>query len=241
MSPDEAMRRQLLTALEQTDWNISHTAARLGVARNTVYARMEKFGLRTDASPKAGPGRSLQPPSTPGPSPSRAGIEWERRTIALLRTDLEGGETVDAWSRMSRALDDLIAKTQDFGGRLEEITPSGLVAAFGIEPVEDAARRAAHAAIAIQRRVQRDGTLHGARIALHVASLLIGRIGARIEIDAAGMRAAGSVLAELVRGATPGETVASGSAAPFLERRFEMMQMDAVDGQEPVYRLTRPE
>src|SRR5262249_29214902 len=62
---DEALRRQLLTALEQTDWNISRTAARLGVARNTVYARMEKFGLRPDASPKAGPARSLLPASTP--------------------------------------------------------------------------------------------------------------------------------------------------------------------------------
>src|SRR5262245_29926250 len=52
---DEAMREHLLTALEQMGWNISHTAARLGIARNTVYARLEKFGLRPGPSRKAAP------------------------------------------------------------------------------------------------------------------------------------------------------------------------------------------
>src|SRR5262249_26236099 len=35
-SRDEAMRRRLLAALEQMGWNISHTAAFLGLARSTV-------------------------------------------------------------------------------------------------------------------------------------------------------------------------------------------------------------
>src|SRR5262245_47728972 len=50
VSRDEALRQQLLGALEQSGWTISLTAARLGVARNTVYARLEKFGLRPDPS-----------------------------------------------------------------------------------------------------------------------------------------------------------------------------------------------
>src|SRR5262245_34073959 len=45
---DEAQRRLLVTALEQTGWNISLTAARLGIARNTVYARLERYGLRSE-------------------------------------------------------------------------------------------------------------------------------------------------------------------------------------------------
>ena len=46
VTPQEAMRQHLVAALEQGEWNISHTAARLGIARNTLYARLEKYGVR---------------------------------------------------------------------------------------------------------------------------------------------------------------------------------------------------
>ena len=39
-------REQILAALEATGWNIMRTAARLGVSRNTVRARMDRWGLR---------------------------------------------------------------------------------------------------------------------------------------------------------------------------------------------------
>lgn len=43
-------RRRLDDALAQTGWNISRTAARLGITRNTVRARIARYGLRgTDA------------------------------------------------------------------------------------------------------------------------------------------------------------------------------------------------
>jgi two-component system response regulator AtoC len=48
---EETMRQQLLEALEQTGWNISQAAARLRIARNTVYARLEKLGLRSAPPP----------------------------------------------------------------------------------------------------------------------------------------------------------------------------------------------
>jgi transcriptional regulator with AAA-type ATPase domain/tetratricopeptide (TPR) repeat protein len=240
MSREETTRQNLLTALEQTEWNISHTAARLGIARNTVYARMEKFGLRP------GPPLKASAPPTPARSASPAGVDWERRSLTLLRADLASAETVDTWSKTSRALDDVMAKVQSFGGRLEEVTPTGLVAAFGIEPTEDAARRAAHAAMAIQRSAQRAreraATLIGVTIGLHVAPLLIGRVGTRVEIDATAKRAALAVLEELVQAGTSGETVATGAAAPFLERRFDLARVDTrADGQEPTYRLTGQE
>src|SRR3990172_675466 len=50
-SLQDAMRGHLLAALTQTGWNISHTAALLGISRNTLRARIEKYGLRTDAAP----------------------------------------------------------------------------------------------------------------------------------------------------------------------------------------------
>ena len=55
-----------------------------------------------------------------------------------------------------RALEALIEKVQSFGGRVEALGQRAVDAAFGLEPVEDAPRRAAHAAMAMQRAVERD-------------------------------------------------------------------------------------
>src|SRR5262245_57118602 len=241
---DEAMRQHLLTALEQTGWNISHAAARLGVARNTVYARMEKFGLRSDSSPRAG--HDSAPSSAAAQTlPPPTGLSWDRRSITLLRADLDVGDGPDAWSRASRTIDAVIAKVVSFGGRLEEVTPTGLVAAFGLEPIEDAPRRAAHAAIAIQhgarRARERDGVLAAVAIGLHVAPLLVGRVGGRIEIDAASKRAVWPALDELLRHTVPDETLASAAAAQFLERRFGLARVDAPADGAPAYRLTGQE
>jgi transcriptional regulator with AAA-type ATPase domain/tetratricopeptide (TPR) repeat protein len=241
-SRDEAMRQHLLAALEEMGWNISHTAARLGIARNTVYARLEKFGLRPDGPRKAAPERRrpVDPALPPAPD---TGLQWEQRNITLLRADLSSAERVDAWSRSSRALEGVIATVHSFGGRVEEVRQGGLTAAFGLDPCEDAPRRAAHAALAMQRNAQRaragGDEMPGVTIGLHVAPLLIGHVGARIEIDAEAKRAQWQVLDQLLQAREPGETVASGAAAPFLERRFELARMDAVHG--PAYRLTGQE
>ena len=160
--------------------------------------------------------------------------------------DLSKTDSIDGWSQSSRALEGVIAKVQSFGGRVEELTPTGLVAAFGLDPAEDAPRRAAHAAMAIQKLAARAREANGREpdvvIGLHVAPVLIGRVGARIEIDAGAKRAQWPVLDQLLEGRAPGETVASGEAGTFLERRFEMVQVDGqVNGRAPVYRLTGQE
>ena len=182
----------------------------------------------------------------PAPPASEAGLRWERRSLALLRVDLSKTDSVDGWSQSSRALESVIAKVQSFGGRVEELTPTGLVAAFGLDPAEDAPRRAAHAAMAIQKLAARAREANGREpdvvIGLHVAPVLIGRVGPRIEIDAGAKRAQWPVLDQLLEGRAPGETVASGEAGTFLERRFEMVQVDGqVNGRGPVYRLTGQE
>ena len=243
---DEAMRLELLAALEEMGGNISHAAARLGIARNTVYARVEKFGLRPDHPHKAAPGPQRPAAPASGSPASEAGLRWERRSLALLRVDLSNTDGIDGWSQSSRALEGVIAKVHSFGGRVEELTPTGLVAAFGLDPAEDAPRRAAHAAMAIQKLAARAREANGSEpevvIGLHVAPVLIGRVGARIEIDAGAKRAQWPVLDQLLEGRAPGETVASGEAGTFLERRFEMVQVDGqVNGRAPVYRLTGQE
>src|SRR5262245_39380920 len=152
---DEAMRHRLLTALDQTGWNISHTAALLGLARSTVYAHLDKYGLRaepvrTPAANTAGAGEPVAAPAAPDTGP-----HWERRSLTLLRAELRNTDGIDTWSQASRALDAIIAKVHSFGGRIEDLTPTGLLAAFGLEPAEDAPRRAAHTALAVQKEMAR--------------------------------------------------------------------------------------
>jgi DNA-binding NtrC family response regulator/TolB-like protein len=52
LSPSgDAERDRLAEALARTGWNISRTAALLGITRNTVRARMARYGLRAAARP----------------------------------------------------------------------------------------------------------------------------------------------------------------------------------------------
>jgi transcriptional regulator with AAA-type ATPase domain/TolB-like protein/Flp pilus assembly protein TadD len=50
LTVSELERQQLGEALERTGWNISHTAAALGITRNTVRARIARYDLRPKAS-----------------------------------------------------------------------------------------------------------------------------------------------------------------------------------------------
>src|SRR6266850_2995053 len=50
-SLDDAVRDRVAEVLRQTSWNISRTAAVLGISRNTLRARIEKYGLRSGEAP----------------------------------------------------------------------------------------------------------------------------------------------------------------------------------------------
>src|SRR5207247_4273782 len=104
--------------------------------------------------------------ATPAPT------HWEVRRLALLRAALVVRKASDALYT-SRALDVIAEKTGSFGGRIQERGPTGIVAAFGLEPVEDAPRRSAHAAIAMQKAAERarrgDVERPGVKVGIHVA------------------------------------------------------------------------
>src|SRR5262245_2081173 len=76
-SLDDAIRMQLQTALTQTGWNISRTAAVLEISRNTVRARIQKYGLREGSEPA--------PPVESGPRTSQP-RRSERRELATVPT-----------------------------------------------------------------------------------------------------------------------------------------------------------
>jgi DNA-binding NtrC family response regulator/tetratricopeptide (TPR) repeat protein len=228
-------RRRILEALRETGWNISRAATRLGVTRNILRYRVQKYGLGT-------------PPATPEQTepcddvrdavePTMAGrpprVQWERRHVALLRADLVSGTSMVV-SAAGTPLEVLVEKIESFGGQVEEVSPGGLVAVFALEPVEDAPRRAAHAALAIQRIAARaresSAESPGALIGLHVDEVLIGRVGSTARVEHATKREVWQQLEALMAGAEAGTVLISEATYPFLARRFVLAPYVAADG-----------
>ncbi len=248
-------RDHLLDVLRQTDWNISRAAARLGISRNTLRYRIEKHGLRPgmpppilhrEADPPPAPAAAL-PAVAPGMVPTTAGVRWEKRRLTLLRATLivppATGLTADAPPPdAARGLEALVEKVQTFGGRIEELSPTGIVAAFGLDPVEDATRRAAHAAMAIQKATERarrgEGEPVGVKVAVHVGQFLVGQVSGGVQIDLDAKRQAWEVLEEHIAQAEPDSILVSAAAAPYLERRFELLPVGGVGrGEGQAFRL----
>ncbi|HUF94024.1 MAG TPA: sigma 54-interacting transcriptional regulator, partial [Candidatus Limnocylindria bacterium] len=236
-SLDDAVRERVVEVLGRTQWNISRSAAVLGVSRNTLRARIEKYGLRPGTALRPSPRRparaapaaeSVTPAPAPPPAPTV--LRWERRPIALLRAVLVAPEDTEAPVDVSRWLEALMDKAIMLGGRVEGISPAAILVAFGADAVEDAPARAGHAAMAMQRAMGRGDDERARRpalhIALHVGALLVG-VGAgapRIEED--DKRAALTTLEALTTRPLPDTILASEAAAPLLERRFELVELD---------------
>jgi DNA-binding NtrC family response regulator/tetratricopeptide (TPR) repeat protein/class 3 adenylate cyclase len=246
-SMDEAMRDHLLAGLEQTGWNISRTAAVLGLSRNTVRARIEKFGLRpgniaaaparadvvSNATPAAPPTAVPASPTHVGPSegrvvspPGLASIRWERRGVTLMRVSLVAPENIDELPDTIRTLELVLDKVQSFGGRVSELGGTGLDASFGLEPIEDAPRRAANAALAILKAVSRfredETDTLPMRIALHSGHYMVGQVSGTRQLDQRAKRQTSDILETLVTTAEPDSTYISAATMPFLERHFEL-------------------
>jgi transcriptional regulator with AAA-type ATPase domain/tetratricopeptide (TPR) repeat protein len=253
VSLDEVMRQQLLATLIKTGWNISHTATQLDISRNTVRARIKKYQLQpeetAEASADADAAESAPALLDPTPAPlGRVGVRWESRRLALLRVVLtrresagreDEGRSVEA----GRTLDMVIQKVEAFGGRVLEMGVTGIVAAFGLEPVEDAPRRAALAAMAMHKATRRDedGQTEGLTIrsAIHAMQIPIARMGAVADLDTDAKQQAGSLLEALITAARPGAIVVSQPTASLLARRFAVERTSAGEMTSgPVYALT---
>jgi DNA-binding NtrC family response regulator/tetratricopeptide (TPR) repeat protein len=230
----EVERARIVEALQATGGNISHAADRLGVTRNILRYRLKKYGLQT-ASVTAEPlnPTDAAPPTVEPALPQRAArVQWERRHIALLRADLisaPGGLV----SHAGAVLETLVEKITTFGGHVEEVSPRGLVAVFGLEPIEDAPRRAAHAALAIQKIMTEDrgssANLPNVRIGLHVGHFLVARIENVARLDYEAKREAWTHLEALIGRAGPDTLLISEATYPFLARRFVLEPVGASD------------
>jgi DNA-binding NtrC family response regulator/tetratricopeptide (TPR) repeat protein len=81
-------RTLLLEALRETGWNISRAATRLGLSRNTIRYRIDKYGLRQDSPPASpSPGQRPGPPESMASEPaSSVQAEGERLKEVLEET-----------------------------------------------------------------------------------------------------------------------------------------------------------
>ena len=231
---EEIERRHILEALHETGWNISRAASRLGVTRNVLRYRVQKYGLfpfATAAPTRADDDARGAGEAAAGRSPIR--VQWEHRHVALLRADLLPTARVTDVAATGFTLDAAVAKIESFGGDVEEVSPNGLVAVFGLDPVEDAPRRAAHAALALEKlraQAHRDSANSpDIRIGLHVSDVLVARFGSAARVEHAAKREAYQQLERLLGRAETGTVLVSEATRPFLERRF-VLSPCAVEG-----------
>jgi transcriptional regulator with AAA-type ATPase domain/tetratricopeptide (TPR) repeat protein len=235
-SVDEQMatleRGRIEEALRAESWNISRAAARLGLPRNTLRYRMERHGL--SEAGESSHRRKSEASAKPEPAPP---VRWQRTRVTFLQTQLPDDAEAPEHER-TRVLDEIAAKIAGFGGRIIEMGPSFVRAAFGLDVVEEAARHGAHAALAVQRSgiTQRLPKPLALRSALHTEEMLVGRLDDRVELDTDARLGAQRTL-DLLLKSTPGEPlVTSATTKPFLERRFDVQPFST--GREP-HRLWR--
>ncbi len=213
-------RRELLRALEDTRWNVVRAAARLGITRGTMRYRLEKYALRAPTG-RIRPGRLAPVPPVP-PLPVAAPepvvtTRWERRLVALMEVIVRPAE-------FGRHFDTVVQKVETFAGRIEEAGASRLVAAFGVDPAEDAPRRAALAAMAIRNalaELRASPARASVTIAVHADDCPVGRVSGRAEVDGEARRRMTTRLDELCAGGEPDTVLVSDVARSLLARRFD--------------------
>ncbi len=227
-------REHLLQALRETGGNVTRAAARLGISRDTLRYRITKHGLGREGAAVPPAARRAPRPAAPPAATARgrtdappAAVRWDRRRLALLQVALVLPPPSDPRLYPSRVIEVIAEKVRSFGGRVEELGPTGMVAAFGVEPVEDAPRCAAHAAMAIQKAAERarreDTAALPVRLAIHVGPFLVGQARGEAQLDLESKRQAWGLLEALMAEAEPDAIVVSEAAVPFLERHVPLV------------------
>jgi len=237
-------RDHLTQALAATGGNVTRAAQRLGLTRNTLRYRLRKHGLSA-AAPEAASAR--MPAAPAGPS---AAARWERRRVAFLRIVLTA-ESDHSQHAQRGLLEEVRQKVVAFGGILDGVSPLGLTAVFGLEAVEDASRRAAHAATAIRKLAVRardvDPAAPTLKLAIHGMPALLWKLGDDVRVDMNARADAWQTLDRLVSRAGDGAIVVSESMRPSLGAAFRLMAAPEVedvpwlvlDGQRAVALSTR--
>jgi transcriptional regulator with AAA-type ATPase domain/tetratricopeptide (TPR) repeat protein len=239
-------REPILAALEASEWNLSQAATRLGVARNTLRYRIDKLGLnRADTKPSSLSPRPRVPiparhPDTKPSNVPDVAFDRQRRTVAAVRLVATFSSTASIAERGS-ILTEISERFHTFGGHVERIGVEGCLALFGLQPIEDAARRAASAALAVRQMAHRDDRPLAARAtfraALDVRTVVICRFGQHWEVEATARQELEASLDTLVSMTDSGAISVSPAAVPFLDRRFDLERDGFPEGALAIMRL----
>jgi len=245
-------REQVLVALLETKWNISFAADRLGMPRNTLRYRMARYGLRSEGhSPRRRKtSRSDEPDSArlaPNKSPRSANqtapVERRGRQVTWLQASFsDSPDPAPPWA--GRAIEILHDKIVSFGGHVEELSARGIVAVFGLEPIEDAPKRAALAGLAIQKAIDRAPASVSCplslTVALHVAPAFIEETSETRQLVRESLQVGRAGLVALTRHAPADEVLADATTANLIERWFQVDPIAGKNGlsEASIYRLS---
>jgi DNA-binding NtrC family response regulator/tetratricopeptide (TPR) repeat protein len=227
----ESERRVLLEVLGATRWNFTRAASRLGLPRNTLRYRVERLGLAPEGPSErrrgGRPPSASRAPAPPAPTPRPEPLADTRR-VTLLQLRLS--PTAASGWEANRGLERSTAKVRSFGGRIEATGAGEVLAAFGLEPDEDAVRRAAYAALAVRTLAARargeGGDAPFVTAALHTDLMPVTREGDLVSVDAGARDDARGRLDALLATAAPGTVVATAAASRFLARRFDLVPLE---------------
>jgi class 3 adenylate cyclase/tetratricopeptide (TPR) repeat protein len=183
---------------------------------------------------------------------SRSALEGERRQVTVLFADIAGFTTIaerldpeDVHRIVDRCFELITAEVHRFEGTINQYTGDGVMALFGA-PIahEDSPRRAAHAALAIQRalrgydrELQGQGGLHlQMRIGLHTGPVVVGKIGDDLRMDYTAVGDTTNLAARLQQTARPGSVVVSEATHGAIDTFFETLDLGeiSVKGRAPV-------
>jgi DNA-binding NtrC family response regulator/predicted ATPase len=228
-SARDADREHLLQVLTETGWNISRTAARLAIARNTVQARIRRYALQPASAQSAG--RVGHPPlASPEPeasTPERTtgpSLHWQPERVSFLLIRLRVADESDVL--LQPLLDRIADRVETFGGTLTGRSPVALSVVFRGERTHEPAVLAAHAAMVVLNAGRRDESPTAAPmtigIGVHASELLVDSSDGATTLDADGTRRAWNLLDGLLETIERDTIAVSEAAGALLRRRFAL-------------------
>jgi len=191
---------------------------------------------------------------------ARSAIEGERRQVTVLFADIAGFTSLaerrdpeEVHQIVDRCFEAITAEVHRFEGTINQYTGDGVMALFGA-PIahEDSPRRAAHAALGIQRAIRdvsreleaRQIPAVRMRIGLNTGPVVVGRIGDDLRMDYTAVGDTTNVAARLQQAARPGSVLVSEPTQRAIGGFFETLDLGelTVKGHAPVraHEVLRP-
>jgi class 3 adenylate cyclase/tetratricopeptide (TPR) repeat protein len=211
------------------------------------------------ASPAPGPSASRTRPASYTPAhladkilKGRSALEGERRQVTVLFADVAGFTALaeqldpeDVHEIIDRCFELITAEVHRFEGTINQYTGDGVMALFGAPLAhEDSPRRAAHAALGIQRSLRelsrelqaRRGFGVQMRIGINTGLVVVGRIGDDLRMDYTAVGDTTNLAARLQSIARPGSVLVSEATHKLLAGFFETLDLGPVEvkGHAPV-------